>query len=375
VTVNRSQCNRSASVGIARRTSGEELADTFSSASDDDVVGSLRAMREQSKDKRVSDLDTRPQEYLCAGRLEGGPEELLLTARRVPLGRTTEVARALPDRQIRMIGAWCFLDHYGPEDVSGLAGMQVWAHPHTGLQTVSWLFDGEIEHRDSLGSQVMVRPGELNIMTAGHGIVHSEISQPDKPPMLHGVQLWVALPDAIRDREPAFESYADLPDLIRPGVAGKVLIGEVDGASSPALGYFPLCGAELRLDPGADVVLSVQESFEYGIFAVAGAVIAESTTVEIDQLLYLGDSRRSLHLRSPSGGRVIMLGGQAFAEDLVMWWNFIGRSHAEIIEFRSAWEERDVRFPPIVDRSEKVMEAPPMPTVQLKPRPRRSRAE
>jgi len=323
----------------------------------------------------MSDLDTRPQEYLCAGRGEGGPEELLLTARRVPLGKTTEVARALPDRQIRMIGAWCFLDHYGPEDVSGSPGMQVWAHPHTGLQTVSWLFDGEIEHRDSLGSQAMVRPGELNIMTAGHGIVHSEISQPDKPPMLHGVQLWVALPDAMRDREPAFQSYADLPDLIQPGVVGKVLIGEVNGTSSAALGYSPLCGAELRLEPGADVVLSLHETFEYGIFAVAGAVIAESTTVGVDQLLYLGNSRRSLHLRSPYGGQVIMLGGQPFAEDIVMWWNFIGRSHAEIVKLRSAWAERDARFPPIVNRSEKAMEAPPMPTVQLKPRPRRSRTE
>jgi redox-sensitive bicupin YhaK (pirin superfamily) len=323
----------------------------------------------------MSDLDTRPQEYLCAGRGEGGPEELLLTARRVPLGKTTEVARALPDRQIRMIGAWCFLDHYGPEDVSGSPGMQVWAHPHTGLQTVSWLFDGEIEHRDSLGSQAMVRPGELNIMTAGHGIVHSEISQPDKPPMLHGVQLWVALPDAMRDREPAFQSYADLPDLIQPGVVGKVLIGEVNGTSSAALGYSPLCGAELRLEPGADVVLSLHETFEYGIFAVAGAVIAESTTVGVDQLLYLGNSRHSLHLRSPYGGQVIMLGGQPFAEDIVMWWNFIGRSHAEIVKFRSAWAERDARFRPIVNRSEKAMEAPPMPTVQLKPRPRRSRTE
>ena len=323
----------------------------------------------------MSDLDTRPQEYLCAGRGEGGPEELLLTARRVPLGKTTEVARALPDRQIRMIGAWCFLDHYGPEDVSGSPSMQVWAHPHTGLQTVSWLFDGEIEHRDSLGSQAMVRPGELNIMTAGHGIVHSEISQSNKPPMLHGVQLWVALPDAMRDREPAFQSYADLPDLIQPGVVGKVLIGEVNGTSSPALGYSPLCGAELRLEPGADVVLSLHETFEYGIFAVAGAVIAESTTVGVDQLLYLGNSRRSLHLRSPYGGQVIILGGQPFAEDIVMWWNFIGRSHAEIVEFRSAWAERDPRFPPIINRSEKAMEAPPMPTVQLKPRPRRSRAE
>jgi redox-sensitive bicupin YhaK (pirin superfamily) len=323
----------------------------------------------------VSDLDTRPQEYLCAGRGDGGPEELLLTARRVPLGKTTEVARALPDRQIRMIGAWCFLDHYGPEDVSGSPGMQVWAHPHTGLQTVSWLFDGEIEHRDSLGSQAMVRPHELNIMTAGHGIVHSEISQPDKPPMMHGVQLWVALPDAMRDREPTFESYANLPDLIRPGMAGKVLIGEVAGARSPALAYSPLCGAELSLDSQADVVIAIDENFEYGIFVAAGAVIAESTTVAVDQLLYLGSGRRSLHLRSPSGGRVIMLGGQPFAENIVMWWNFIGRSHQEIVEFRSAWEHRDMRFPPIVSRSEKAMEAPPMPTVQLKPRSRKSATE
>jgi len=299
----------------------------------------------------------------------------LLTARRVYLGKTTEVARALPDKQIRMIGAWCFLDHYGPEDVSGSAGMQVWAHPHTGLQTVSWLFDGEIEHRDSLGSQVMVRPGELNIMTAGRGIVHSEISQPDRPPLLHGVQLWVALPDAVRDLAPAFESYTDLPDLNRPGVRGKVLIGDVGGARSPSRAYSPLCGADLIFDAGADVVLAVEEGFEYGIFVVAGAVVAESTTVGVDQLLYLGANRRNLRIRSHYGGRVIMLGGEPFAEDIVMWWNFIGRSHQEIVEFRSAWEEREARFPPIVSRSEKAMEAPPMPTVQLKPRPRRSRAE
>jgi redox-sensitive bicupin YhaK (pirin superfamily) len=253
--------------------------------------------------------------------------------------------------------------------------MQVWAHPHTGLQTVSWLLEGEVEHRDSLGSQAMVRPGELNIMTAGHGIVHSEISQPDKPPMLHGVQLWVALPDAMRDREPAFESYADLPDLRRPGVSGKVLIGEVDGTTSPALAYSPMCGADLSLAAGADVMLSVEESFEYGIFVVAGSVVAESTTAEVDQLVYLGHGRRDIRLRSSAGGRVIMLGGQPFDEEIVMWWNFIGRSHEDIVEFRTAWETRDPRFPAIVSRAEKVMEAPPMPTITLKPRARRSRAE
>jgi quercetin 2,3-dioxygenase len=212
-------------------------------------------------------------------------------------------------------------------------------------------------------------------MTAGHGIVHSEISQPEKPPMLHGVQLWVALPDAVCDLSPAFESYADLPDLIRPGLRGKVLIGDVADARSPAQAYSPLCGADLKLDAGADVVLAVEEGFEYGIFVVAGSVVVESTTVGVDQLLYLGANRRNLHLRSEQGAWMIMLGGQPFAEDIVMWWNFIGRSHQEIVDFRSAWEKRDPRFPPIVSRSENVMEAPPMPTVQLKPRPRRSRSE
>ena len=125
------------------------------------------------------------------------------------------------------------------------------------------------------------------------------------------------------------------------------------------------CGAELNLDAGADLALSVAEGFEYGVFVVAGSVVAEATTAGVDQLIYLGDSRRSIRLRSPHGGRVIMLGGQPFAEDVVMWWNFIGRSHQEIVEFRTAWESRDPRFPPIVSRAEKVMEAPPMPTVTL----------
>ena len=127
----------------------------------------------------------------------------MITARRVYLGRTTEVARALPDRQIRMIGAWCFLDHYGPEDVSATAGMKVWAHPHTGLQTVSWLFTGEIEHRDSADHHALVRPGEVNLMTAGRGISHSEIST-GSTRSLHGAQLWVALPEADRNTAPGF---------------------------------------------------------------------------------------------------------------------------------------------------------------------------
>lgn len=199
----------------------------------------------------VSVLEAKPAEYICRSALPSGPEELVITARKVWLGKTTQVARALPDREIRMIGAWCFLDHYGPEDVGDSPGMQVHAHPHTGLQTVSWLIEGEIEHRDSLGTQALVSPGTLNIMTAGHGIVHSELSLPDKPRTLHGLQLWVALPDAVRDQPPRFDRYVDLPRLDRPGVRGQVLVGELDGVRSSAISFSPLVGADLTLDPGA----------------------------------------------------------------------------------------------------------------------------
>ncbi|HET9647756.1 MAG TPA: pirin family protein [Microlunatus sp.] len=319
----------------------------------------------------MSDLELRPDELVCAADDSAGPEELLLTARKVFLGKTTEVARALPDRDLRMIGAWCFLDHYGPEDVSQAPGMQVWAHPHTGLQTVSWLLEGEIEHRDSVGSRVMVRPGELHIMTSGRGIVHSEISQPDKPPTLHGVQLWVALPDADRHTAPLFRSYRELPGLEGPGVRGQVLVGELDGVRSPAHSFTPLVGADLSLDPGASVALSADPNHEYGVFVVSGQLRAGSSTAVTDQLLYLGRGRAQLQLSSDSGARVMILGGEPFTEEIVMWWNFVGRSHDEVVGYRAAWERRDDRFPPVVSRQEKVMEAPAMPTVPLKPRPPR----
>ena len=179
----------------------------------------------------------------------------------------------------------------------------------------------------------------------------------------------------MRDREPAFESYADLPDLSRPGVSGKVLIGEVDGTTSPALAYSPMCGADLNLAAGADVMLPVEESFEYGVFVVAGSVVAESTTAEVDQLVYLGHGRRDVRLRSSAGGRVIMLGGQPFDEEIVMWWNFIGRSHEEIVEQREAWNGDGVDHEPeqfgvVRDFTGDRLLAPPMPNTRLKPRGR-----
>ena len=322
----------------------------------------------------MSDLDTRPRERQVGAPETGGAEQLLITGRRVPLGKTTEVMRALPDRQVRMIGAWCFLDHYGPEDLGDRPGMQVWAHPHTGLQTVSWLLEGAVEHRDSLGSQALVRPGELNLMTAGRGIVHSELSRPDRPPRLHGVQLWVALPDGVRDGPPDFAAYANLPDLFAApadGVRGTVLLGELNRVRSPAEVHTPIGGADLVLGAGRSVALDLDPGWEHGIFVVEGEVTVNDTEVGLDQLLYLAPGRTGLALRTEAGARVLLLGGEPFAEEIVMWWNFIGRSHGEVVGYREAWAARDPRFPPVVDRDEKVMEAPPLPSVALKPRPHR----
>ena len=192
----------------------------------------------------------------------------VVEARKASIGDGAEVRRLLPQRTLRTIGAWCFLDHYGPDEVSRGPGMQVPPHPHIGLQTVSWLFQGLVLHRDSLGSRQLVRPGELNLMTAGRGIAHSEESAAGRPPVLHGLQLWIALPEAERHGEPRFAHHADLP-VVRDGTANvTVAIGEYRGERSPAEVFSPLAGYEVAVPGGDDFMLPVREDFEYGVVAV-----------------------------------------------------------------------------------------------------------
>ena len=188
----------------------------------------------------MSNLEAAPGEVACAATLFDGVE--VLQPREVPLGgpRAIRVRRTLPQRQRSLIGAWCFVDHYGPRQVSDLAGMDVPPHPHTGLQTASWLFGGEIEHRDSGGVHQLVRPGELNLMTAGAGICHSEVSTAATT-VLHGVQLWVALPDAARNGPREFEHHVPQP-FSRGRCALRVFLGELAGQRSPVHTFTPLLG-------------------------------------------------------------------------------------------------------------------------------------
>ncbi|AFM14890.1 Pirin-related protein [Mycolicibacterium chubuense NBB4] len=320
----------------------------------------------------MSNTDTVPAEVDCA------PSEFagVLHPREVPLGgpRAIRVRRTLPQRERSLIGAWCFADHYGPHDQLGEAGMDVPPHPHTGLQTVSWLFSGRIEHRDSAGVHAAVRPGELNLMTAGSGICHSEVSvlTGRADAVLHGVQLWVALPDADRDTGRDFAHHAPRPRSVG-GVTTRVFLGELEGDSSPVDTFTPLLGAQLDLDPGADVTLDIDPTFEHGVLLDTGDVEACGAVLGVADLGYQepGHSRLQVSNRGAGPARMLLLGGPPFGEQLVMWWNFVGRSHDEIVAFRQQWQDHDHRFGAVAGYRGAVerLPAPPLPHATLRPRP------
>ncbi len=320
----------------------------------------------------MSNLDRRPDARQLGG-LEGttaGPALDLLPGKEVQLGESTRVRRLLPTLGRRMVGAWVFVDHYGPDDVSTGPGMQVAPHPHTGLQTVSWLLEGEVHHLDSIGSDVRFGPGELALMTAGHGIAHAEQSPVSHPRFLHGAQLWVALPDGNRETAPAFEHHATLPGWTSDGLTTTVLMGSFGGATSPGTAYTPLVGVDLGLAAGADVEVPLEPHFEYGLLASSGVASAEGAPLDRGAMLYLGTGRRSVRLRAADASRLLLLGGEPFEEHLVMWWNFVGRSGAEVADYAEQWNSESDRFGTVVGYDGARLEAPPLPPLPLKARGR-----
>lgn len=295
--------------------------------------------------------------------LEGAP---------VALGgpRGFAVTRTLPNRQRRMVGAWCFLDAYGPHDITGSEGMRVGPHPHTGLQTVTWLVAGEVLHRDSLGNVQEIRPGSLNLMTAGRGISHAEVTPAGSTSILHGVQLWVALPHSARDMPPVFAHHDDLPVITEGGLTTTVLMGTFAGATSPATCHTPLVGAEIALAPSAESTLTLNPRFEYALLALDGAPTVEDATLKPGPLLYLGSGRDAVRVATGSASRLLLLGGEPFEERLVMWWNFVARDHDEIVQMRADWADRTPRFGEVRGYDGPPLPAPPMPISRLVPRGR-----
>jgi redox-sensitive bicupin YhaK (pirin superfamily) len=326
----------------------------------------------------VSNLEREPGEIVCAGSTmtDTPAAVVILRPRDVPLGgpRAMGVRRTLPQRERSLIGAWCFVDHYGPDDVSTTGGMVVPPHPHTGLQTVSWLFAGEIEHRDSVGSHAMVRPGELNLMTAGRGISHSEVSTPGTT-ALHGVQLWIALPDLTRRQEPRFENHIITP-VVHDGATLHVFLGSLAGHTASASGDTRLVGAQIDLAAGAALDLEVPTGFEHGLLVDAGTVLFSGTTVRTNEVGFLAAGPTGIRLENvgETSARVVLLGGEPLGEQIVMWWNFIGRSHDEVAEFRAEWQAEVIEGADDAGRFGTVaydgsaLPAPVLPNVRLKPR-------
>lgn len=293
------------------------------------------------------------------------PHDLELTAARDGRVGTMTVRRLLPLRLRRSVGPWCFVDHYGPMDVDGVTGMKVPPHPHIGLQTVTWLLAGNVLHRDSLGSEQLIQPGQLNLMTAGQGIAHAEESPARHDPTLHGVQLWVALRDASRHVPPAFEHHATLPQTGLGGFAITVLMGELAGAASPATAFSPIVGAELTAaGRAASCLLPLRPDFEHVVFAAAGQASVDGVELTVGQLLYLPPGRPEAMLSAPAASALMLLGGEPLGERLLMWWNFVARTPGEIVAATAAWQAGE--FGPVGGYQGDPLQAPPLNAARLR---------
>ena len=257
------------------------------------------------------------------------------------------VRRVLPAPRHRMVGPFIFFDHMGPADFAAGGGINVRPHPHIGLATVTYLFEGEIFHRDSLGSAQAIRPGAINWMTAGHGIVHSERTPPEVRAAghrLHGLQIWVALPRAAEEVGPSFHHHpADtLPVVDGTGFDARVLVGSAFGMTSPVETASPLSYVEAALAPGA--ALPLDPAFaERAVYLVDGAVEIGGTRYDAGQMIVLEPGDRQL--RADGACRLVLIGGEPLDEPRFIEWNFVSSSRERIEEAKNAWRER--RFPAV----------------------------
>ena len=257
--------------------------------------------------------------------------------RAVTLGQLA-VVRALPVKGKRLIGPWCFLDRFGPATFAQGGGMDVAPHPHIGLQTVTWLLDGEIVHDDSLEQEALLRPGGVNIMTSGRAIAHAERTPQDNTGRLNGVQLWTALPDRDRHRMPSFQHLMEVPRVEQTGGIAQVFSGALAGATSSAEHFSSLVGADLQVHARHELTLPLERQHEHALLILSGECALEGQRLEERVLYYLGTQRSGMSLRSSSGARLLLIGGVPFPETILMWWNFVARTPEEIREARNDWE-------------------------------------
>jgi redox-sensitive bicupin YhaK (pirin superfamily) len=276
----------------------------------------------------------------------------------VELGGVT-VHRVLPRSARRLVGPWCFLDLVGPRVLGPSDRVDVPPHPHIGLQTVSWLLEGEMRHLDSLGAEAVAHPGTLNLMTAGRGIAHAEETPAGSRGRLHMAQLWVALPDASRNVEPSFEAHRDRPELSLPGGRATVILGDFAGTHASGRTFSPLVAAEVTIDPGAEVALPLAPAFEHAVVPLVGAVETEGQALASHHLYFVEPGRHGIALRAAHpAARVLLIGGEPFGETILMWWNFVARTTDEVVAAREDWQAHR-RFGAVAGYRGARLEAPP----------------
>jgi len=280
--------------------------------------------------------------------------------RRAEIGQGTVIKRALPSRHKRMIGAWCFLDHAGPVHFPQGDGLDVGPHPHIGLQTFTWMIDGTMMHTDSLGTHQLIQPKQVNLMTAGYGISHTEVA-PESETQMHAAQLWIALPDDKINMAPQFDHYPELPVVTQDGIELTVLVGEFLQTKSPVKALSLLLGVDLRSSESQSTVLPLNPKFEYGFMALEGTASINGHELNEDNMVVLEPGLTQVKIDLHAGGRVLLLGGEPFESPILLWWNFVGRTQEELNIAREQWINQDERFGSIPDYDGPRLEAPAFP--------------
>lgn len=286
-----------------------------------------------------------------------GMQEIAL--RKAEIGQGTQIKRALPSRHKRMIGAWCFLDHAGPVQFPAGKGLNVGPHPHIGLQTFTWMIKGSMMHYDSLGYAQLIRPKQVNLMTAGYGISHAEIAPATETDM-HSVQLWIALPDDKKDMPPQFDHYPELPVIQKDHVEYTVLVGDFLGLTSPVQVHSELLGVDILAQTKTTTNLELNPNFEYALLVLQGHVQVGQHQLDDDHMLVFEPGMQSIQLHLSAKAHVVLLGGVPFESPVLLWWNFVGRTQEEFELAREQWVNGDARFGEVKNQGERLI-APVMP--------------
>jgi redox-sensitive bicupin YhaK (pirin superfamily) len=250
-----------------------------------------------------------------------------------------DIVRVLPTKGRRTVGPWCFVDLMRPPDVLNPDPMEIGPHPHIGLATVTWLFGGEAEHSDSLGTTQLIRPGELNLMSAGHGIAHAEQGMGSN---LHGAQMWLAQPEGTRHGASAFEHHGELPRIDLANAEATVIMGSYHESSSPARADTDTLGLDLQLRRGR-VELQIRPDYEHAVVPIDQPLLAGGTIVEPGWLGLVPIGQTSLMVETRADrARMLLLGGEPLGERVQMWWNFVARTRDEITAAWRAWDAGDL---------------------------------